>query len=445
MVKEGYTQTEVGEIPEDWGLSTIGRHTSWLSGGTPSRSIGEYWSGNVPWISGSTLKTVEISNSDQCLTEEAVNKGSKMAPLGSTLLLVRGSALHNEIRAGVVIKPVCFNQDVKALVPDKALDSKYLTFSILGNHHKILKLVSSAGNSAGVLDTKLVQDFPLLLPPKDEQKKITKALSDVDELIISLEKLITKKRDIKTAMMQQLLTGKKRLPGFGEGKGYKQTELGEIPEDWILQQIGDSFEFKNGLNKEKKYFGYGTPIINYMDVYSHSGLNVEDVLGKVDVTAEERQAYGAKKGDVFFTRTSETVDEIGVACTLLEDIKDAVFSGFILRARPKDHFFDLSFQRYCFGSTLVRKQIMSTSSYTTRALTNGRLLSEVKIPAPINRKEQGAIAKILTDMQIAIDNQEAILAKTKAIKQGMMQELLTGRARLVDVGEVEQKQQKHGT
>ena len=155
QVPKGYKQTEVGVIPEDWELSTIGENTKWLSGGTPSRSKEEYWKGDIPWISGSTLKSIEISNSDQFLTMEAVSVGSKMAPLNSTLLLVRGSALHNEIRAGRVVKDVAFNQDVKALVPCASLYPKFLTFYILGNSENLLKLVSSAGNSAGVLEALL--------------------------------------------------------------------------------------------------------------------------------------------------------------------------------------------------------------------------------------------------------------------------------------------------
>lgn len=133
----------------------LGKITRWLSGGTPSRSIAEYWVGDIPWISAFTLKNIEVSESDQCVTAEAVASGSKMAPVDSTLLLVRGSALHNEVRAGIVRKPVCFNQDVKALIPVKTVYPKYLTYSVLGREGDLLKLVSSAGNTAGVLDTKL--------------------------------------------------------------------------------------------------------------------------------------------------------------------------------------------------------------------------------------------------------------------------------------------------
>ncbi|WP_431066801.1 hypothetical protein [Methylotuvimicrobium sp.] len=119
QVPVGYKQTEVGVIPEDWEVTSVGQVTSWLSGGTPNRKRDDYWQGDIPWISGFTLKTLELKTSDQFLTSEGVDAGSKMAPLDSTLLLVRGSALHSEIRAGLVVAPLCFNQDVKALIPNK--------------------------------------------------------------------------------------------------------------------------------------------------------------------------------------------------------------------------------------------------------------------------------------------------------------------------------------
>lgn len=94
--------------------------------------------------------------------------------------------------------------------------------------------------------------------------------------------------------------------------GYRRTQIGIIPEDWELKPIGELLEFKNGLNKAKQYFGYGTPIINYMDVFEHTGIRREHVAGLVDVTRNEIEAYSARKGDVLFTRTSETL-EIGRA------------------------------------------------------------------------------------------------------------------------------------
>jgi restriction endonuclease S subunit len=208
---KGYKSSEFGNIPDDWSLSTIGAHTTWMSGGTPNRNNEEFWNGSIPWISGSTLKSFEISTSNQFLSEEAVTAGSKMAPIGAVLFLVRGSALHNEIRAGMVVAPVAFNQDVKALIPTKGLDSRFLTFFFLAMESELLKLVSSAGNSAGVLDTELIKNFKLFLPLQHEQTAIATILTDMDEEIQTLQKRLAKTRQIKQGMMQELLTGKTRL------------------------------------------------------------------------------------------------------------------------------------------------------------------------------------------------------------------------------------------
>jgi len=207
-------------------------------------------------------------------------------------------------------------------------------------------------------------------------------------------------------------------------EGYKQTEVGLIPEDWEVIRVGDYFEFKNGLNKEKHFFGRGTPIVNYMDVFRTVGIIASDLSGSVTLTTQELRSYDVKKGDVFFTRTSETVEEIGISSVVLEDLTNTVFSGFVLRARPKNSRFELGFKKYCFSSTNVRKQISSTSSYTTRALTNGRLLSDVKIQIPRTRSEQIAISTALTEADALITNLEKLIEKKKAIKRGAIQDLL---------------------
>ena len=134
-----------------------------------------------------------------------------MAPIGSSLLLVRGSALHNEILCGLVTKTVCFNQDVKAMVPRSQVVPRFLTLFIRGTAEEFLKLVSSAGNTAGVLDTKLLKAFAINLPPLPEQTAIASVLTEMDEELAVLEQRREKTRALKQAMMQELLTGRTRL------------------------------------------------------------------------------------------------------------------------------------------------------------------------------------------------------------------------------------------
>ena len=198
---------------------------------------------------------------------------------------------------------------------------------------------------------------------------------------------------------------------------------------WDTATIGDFLDFKNGLNKGKEFFGYGTPIVNYTDVYKKRGLTKNDVRGKVNLTRDEIHRFDARKNDVFFTRTSETPEEVGMSSVLLDDIDDCVFSGFVLRGRPKNDMFTPEYCKYCFTTEAVRNAITMGCTYTTRALTNGKQLSAIEIVVP-SKPEQEAIAQSLTDIDELILSLEKLVAKTKAIKQGAMQELLTGKRRL---------------
>ncbi len=211
--------------------------------------------------------------------------------------------------------------------------------------------------------------------------------------------------------------------------GYKQTVIGPIPNSWEAVLLGDLFVFKNGLNKAKSYFGSGTPIVNYMDVYERPGLRPGDLLGRVSLTPEEIRNFKVRMGDVFFTRTSETVEDIGVASVILYEPYDTVFSGFVLRARPRDGRLNNRYKQYCFASRVVRSQIISNATYTTRALTNGRALSTVWIAVP-PKPEQHAIAEVLSDVDGLINALDALIAKKRAIKQATMQQLLTSKTRL---------------
>ena len=205
---------------------------------------------------------------------------------------------------------------------------------------------------------------------------------------------------------------------------YKDTKIGRIPKNWEVLKLGDIFTFKNGLNKAKEFFGYGIPIVNYMDVYSNEGVYLKDLKGRVHLTSNEIDRFNIKKGDVFFTRTSETKEEIGYATVLLEDIKDGVFSGFVLRARSESNKLNLLFKKYCFSSNIARKQIYATSTISTRALTNGGSLSLVTIPLP-PLPEQQKIAAILSTVDEQISTTDKIIEKSKELKKGLMQKLFS--------------------
>ena len=211
--------------------------------------------------------------------------------------------------------------------------------------------------------------------------------------------------------------------------GYKKTKVGIVPKEWTEHTLSEFFDFKNGLNKEKEAFGKGTPIVNYTDVWGKRGLLKENIKGKVLLPKNEIDLYKVEEGDVFFTRTSETIEEIGLSSVLLEPINDCVFSGFVLRARPKKAGIVKEYNIYCYSSAIMRHEITRKSSMTTRALTNGTLLGEVNINLP-NQKEQEKIAEILQEQDRLIELKEKLTEEKKKQKQYLMEVLLTGKVRL---------------
>src|SRR5574337_139309 len=393
--------------------TTIGKITKWLSGGTPSRSIVAYWEGDIPWISAATMKRSEISESNQHVTSDAVARGSKMAPVNATLLLVRGSALYNEIRAGLVVSPVCFNQDVKALVPDSGVEPKFLTYSLLGREQDLLKLVSSAGNSAGVLDTKLVQSFEIYFPEPAEQRAIAVVLSDVDGLLGSLEKLIAKKRDIKQAAMEQLLTGKIRPPGF-TGK-------------WETKQIGEVAEIHSGATPSTQIaaFWNGTiPWCTPTDITGTTGKYIsttERTITEVGLTA---CAASLLPPATLLLCSRATIGEVKIATTNI--CTNQGFKSLVCRPGNSNEFM------YYIVLTL-KPQLVERAIGSTFLEIGKRDLASIPIKMP-QEEEQSANAKVLCDMDSEMLALERRRDKTRQIKQGMMQQLLTGRIRLVKPG-----------
>ena len=159
-------------------------------------------------------------------------------------------------------------------------------------------------------------------------------------------------------------------------------------------EISDILEIKNGLNKEKEEFGFGTPIINYMDVNKKELIFSKNIKGLVNASQRELESFKVKKGDIFFTRTSETSDEIGLSASVMDDIDNCVYSGFILKASQKENILNPVFSGYYFRNPRMRNEIIKHSSITTRALTSGTLLGQMKVFIP-SYQEQDKIGKTL--------------------------------------------------
>lgn len=240
------------------------------------------------------------------------------------------------------------------------LSNKYLYYVLLDNMKTISKFYRGAGIKHPSMYSILTLEIPL--PPLTIQREIVSVLDSFTTLI--------------DKMKQEVELRKKQM------EYYREKLLSFEGEECDWNTLKELFVIKNGLNKEKKDFGIGTPIINYVDVYKNRGLHKDDIKGLVNSNESELSRFKCTKGDVFFTRTSETKEEVGFPSVLLDDIENCVFSGFLLKATPITDKLDAHYCKYCFFTNQFRQEVEKRATLTTRALTNSTSLYKISIPIP---------------------------------------------------------------
>ncbi|MEX5869427.1 restriction endonuclease subunit S [Providencia hangzhouensis] len=431
LIPAGYKQTEVGVIPEDWEIFSLGQSIAKTQlGGNYKNS--EHDTGQ-PLIKMGNLDRgfVKLSKQEFIIgnasESDLLNYGDVLFNTRNTLELVGKVAIwKNELPKAY------FNSNLMRISFKEDLVSSNLFMNALMNSERFIKALSDIAIGTTSVAAIYNRDLFLIkvaLPTKKEQTAIANALSDVDALISELEKLIAKKQAIKTATMQQLLTGRTRLPQFalredGSKKSTKQSELGEIPEDWEILGLGALFQ--PSVSKKPIKPKSLVSFVGMQDVTEQAQLSTQHLLAIENV----------KSGFTYFERGDVLVAKItpcfenGKGChteTLSTDIGFGSTEFHVLRATDNS---DSRFIYYWSNRNVFRKSLESemVGSAGHRRVPLSAI-AKYTIPVP-PKEEQTAIATILSDMDDEIQALEQRLGKTRQIKQGMMQELLTGKTRL---------------
>ena len=386
-VPEGYKETDVGVIPVDWKITSIGDFAPLQRGfDLPNR---ERVSGVYPVVYSNGI--VNFHNEYQVKGPGVVT--GRSGTIGKVHYIESNYWPHNT-----------------ALWVTRFINSypKYVYYLYL----KVDFTRFSSGSGVPTLNRNDAHSYKLAVPESiEEQIVIANALSDVDALITSLEKLIVKKCAIKTATMQQLLTGKKRLPPFDKiHTGYKQSELGEIPEDWEVDTIGNSLLITTGdkntqdkVNDGKYPFFVRSQTVERINFYSFDG---EAVLTAGD---------GVGTGKIFHYIDGKF------------DFHQRVY---LMHGFGKKLY---GFYFYIYFSNRFYKRIMSMTAKSSVDSVRREMISDMTIVLP-SIEEQIKISEVISEMGKEIEALEKRLNKTQQLKQGMMQELLTGKTRLIPQG-----------
>ena len=311
---------------------------------------------------------------------------------------------------------ICTTEIWPLMVDTKQLYSGFL-HAIVQSDQFLAMASISYGTHMPRTDWRVMCNFPVMLPPIPEQRTIAEALSDVDGLINALDAFIAKKRAIKQATMQQLLTGKTRLPGFSGA--------------WETKRLGEIGEISGaGVDKKINPNEMSVRLVNYLDVYNKTFLYSKDLTHQVSARPDQVRRCAVEKGDIFFTPSSEVPDDIGCSAVAMEDIRDGVYSYHIVRLRLKIDS-DIFFRAYIFNTKEFLDQASRQCDGSgTRYVISLPKFRAMTVQFPPTIEEQSAIGAVLSDMDAEITALEQRRDKTIAIKRGMMQQLLTGRVRL---------------
>jgi type I restriction enzyme S subunit len=411
-VRPGYKPTDIGLLPGDWEASTIGDVATFSGGSQPPRSTFKFApaSGYVRLVQIRDYKTddfatyiPELLARKRC-TAQDIMIGRYGPPVFQILRGIEGA----------------YNVALIKTTPTQRIDREFY-FNVL-KQESLLQLIDALSRrSSGQTGVEMsaLKSFGVALPPMTEQRAIAAALSDIDALLAGLDRLIAKKRDLKQAAMQQLLTGQIRLPGF---RG-----------EWEVKRLGDHVRFlKNGVNSRAELAANGsTKYLHYGDIHVASGVALDPSALPCLSEEKARSLDRLADGDLVFVDASEDMDGVGKAVEIFGASHTALVAGLhTIAARFDPSILAKGFKAYLQFCPPFRQHLRRLAAGTKVYATNRRHIATVEMPLP-SPEEQTAIATVLSDMDAELVALEARRDKTRALKRGMMQELLTGRTRLV--------------
>jgi type I restriction enzyme S subunit len=302
--------------------------------------------------------------------------------------------------------------------------------------------ISTVGMGIPHVDGQMLKNCIILCPLHHEQTAIANFLdcktAKIDQAIAIKEKQIRLLKERKQIMIQNAVT--KGLDPDVPMRDSGVEWIGEIPYHWEVKRLRLIGTTQNGISAGADYFGSGHPFVSYSDVYNYRELPCL-VKGLAKSSTRDRYQYSVKRGDVLFTRTSETAEEIGFPSVCMKTIENSTFAGFLIRFRPKPNHLEPGFSKYYFCSNMLRAYFVGEMNIVTRASLSQELLKALPVLLP-PLKEQLAIYKHIQTQSAKIDKavalQEQMIEKLKEYKTTLINSAVTGKIKVPQTGEAKE-------
>ncbi|ASO28247.1 hypothetical protein CG015_02565 [Vibrio anguillarum] len=411
------------EFEDHWVKQALGQRMTIFRGASP-RPKGDprYYGGLVPrlMIQDATRDGKYTTPCIDFLTDEGAKK-SRHLKAGSVVLSCSGTRVAIPTLLAV---DACVHDGWLAFKDYKNIEPEYLYYLFVKLHER-MQGSATTGGVFNNLTTEIMNNLMMSFPTLPEQQKIASFLSKVDEKISLLTEKKAKLTEYKKGVMQQLFDG-----SFQEQDGklvfvpptlrFKADDGSEFP-DWEERKLGELGQFKNGLNKGKEDFGFGSPFVNLQDVFGKQVISSTSNLGLVNASDKDIDLYQLLKGDVIFIRSSVKKSGVGETALVEKNLVKTVYSGFLIRFRSNTDLTD-NYKKYCFWEKRFRNKLIAMSTTSANTNINQESLSQLTIPCP-SQDEQTKIANFLSSIDQKIDLVSSELEKTKEWKEGLLQQM----------------------
>ena len=311
-----------------------------------------------------------------------------------------------------------FSYNAPRIRPKRHVDKVFLVNFLTSDEITKQQRRLFTGNAQPFLDTKAIGGFKIWTPPLPEQRKIADILSTWDAAIEKTEALLATAKAQKRALMQSLLTGKRRFPAF-EGQPWKEVRLGDV-----------GLVSSAGVDKKTEDNQPEVRLLNFLDVFRREFIFDAELNHVVTAPSAKLEQCNVKRGDVFFTPSSETRDEIAIPAVAAEDMEGVCYSYHVVRFRLSEPW-DINFRAYVFQTDDFRRQAykLGDGSGQRYVISQGNFRNmTVRVPSIPEQAQIGAILKAASD---EIGGFEKQLTKLRTEKKALMQQLLTGKRRVV--------------
>ena len=421
------TGNDLDRPSADWPRRTLGELCSVRSGGTPPKSDPTLWSGDVPWVSGKDLKSSRLTDTVDHITYDAAQTYSCMAPAGSVLALVRGMGLAKSFPVSLIDRPMAFNQDIKALIPNAELSGAFLVHWLTFAAPRMLDNTSNAAHGTKRLGHDDLVSFPLPIPPMPDQLAIAGVLDHVGAAIAIASTIENKTQALKSSVMRELFTRGLR------GEAQKEIDFGRAPESWRVTPLDHCAGVQTGVAKGRKFPDEEMVELPYLRV-----ANVQDghldltEIKSIQIRCSEIERYRLQTGDVLLTEGGD-FDKLGRGFIWRGEVDLCIHQNHVFAVRPDPKQLTPEFFAYLAQSAYGKSYFLQVAHKTTNlACINTAKLKAFPVILPVLDEQRDIVAILDSiDCKLALHNRKrTLLAK---LFKSLLSRLMTGEIRVADL------------